>query len=130
MRESTFHPFTRKSGLYQARKVECFDDIWKHVPEISLYQVWLCIIASFICLTNGYWLLYPVFGWSYKSSCFIQICLILFVSLKNVMYIPEFTCNDLCTSQNCSKVPPDFINLYKSQSDQCKIGISNVTYRL
>ena len=69
MQESIFNPFiTQKSVLYQARKVECFDEVWQYVPEISLYQVCLCISASFICLTNGYWLLYPVFGWAYETS--------------------------------------------------------------
>ena len=41
------------------------------------------------------------------------------------MYSPEFTCDDLCTGQNCSSVPEDFINLYKSQSDQCMMRISD-----
>ena len=49
-------------SLYQAKKVTTFDEIWQHVPHISFYQIYLCVASSFICLTTGFWLIYPVFG--------------------------------------------------------------------
>ena len=44
------------------------------------------------------------------------------------MYIPKFTCDDLCTNQNCTRVPQDFIDLYKSHSDQCKKEICQIFF--
>ena len=71
-RDSVVSPHGRVSvdycryTLYQPRKVTTFDEIWQHVPHISVYQVFLCVISSFICMTTGFWLIYPVFGRTYS----------------------------------------------------------------